>query len=85
MFTRFFTTVLSVTITLITTAATDAAPAQIAVVPSHGRVGGVEYLDLDNSWTSGGPGNKHGSQMLVNTALASRVSFDAETTGFAPA
>ena len=41
-----------------------------------------EFLDLDKSWTSGGQENENGSQVTTAKALASRVSFQAERTGF---
>ena len=83
MLTCFLATALSVTITLITAA--DAAPAQVATATSRGGVGWVEFLNLDKTWTSGDPKNEHGPQILASTVLASRVSLDAERTGFEPA
>lgn len=85
MFDRFFSTTLSVTITLITAAATEAAPAQIATVVGRGQVSWAEFVNLDKTWTLGGPREEHGSQMPANKVLASRGSFLTERTGFEPA
>ena len=41
-----------------------------------------KFLDLDKSWTTEGQENNDGSQVMTSKALASRVSFPAERTGF---
>ena len=49
MISRFFTTALIVTITVITAVATEVASDQIATVTGRSQAGGVEFLDLDKT------------------------------------
>jgi len=81
MINRFFTTKLIVTIT-VAMAAARTAPMQTAAVRDCGQAGYVEFLDLDKTGIPGRPENENSSQMPSSKALASRVSFRAERTGF---
>ena len=85
MFHHFFITVLGATITLVTFALVEPASRRISPLSGHVQVGEAEFCSLDRTWTSGGPRNDYGSQMLASGVLTSRLSFQTERTGFEPA
>jgi hypothetical protein len=70
---------------LIAIVAFSNADAQVGRNEPRFQRGVAEVFKLDNSWTSGGPGNMNGSQVFAAKPLASRVSLGGPTTGFAPA
>ena len=86
MFTKHLTSVFFVMFMVATAhAAVDGANGQDAAFTGCIWTGLPKSLNLDNSWTFGGSGNKNGSQVTNCGGLASRVSFVAERTGFEPA
>ena len=79
MLSRFFLRA-AIGVLLIAAACVFAQPDTVDVAA---RAGGDAVLD--KSWTTGRSENNHGSQVPLYQALASRISFTAERTGFEPA
>ncbi len=81
----FFVAMIVTTAMVVLLVATAAAVAAGARVQFHAPGEFSEADTLDKTWTTGGRENEDGSQVLCYKALASRVSFAAERTGFEPA
>lgn len=79
---RFLTTAAIVTIMLIAATSTCAIQCSAINYPGPGRLAESEVLDRDKTGTTGGQKKKNDSQVANSEALASRVSFGAERTGF---
>ena len=83
MFSRmFFITMTMATMTVVVVTANNVAAAAGDCVRFHDAGQFSEADALDKTWTTGRRENDNGSQVLCYKALASRVSFGAERTGF---
>jgi hypothetical protein len=81
----FFYAMTMATMTVVVVMATAVVEATDDRVRFHGSGQLSEADDLDKTGTTGGRENNNGPQVLCCKALASRVSFKADRTGFAPA